>query len=334
MRGVSLVALASFGAGAACGAVPAKVDGQASPERSSGGTLIERTVGTGADARRYLVYRPAARDEAERLPLVVMLHGCTQDALDFSAGSRMNSVAEERRAIIVYPEQPASAHPQKCWNWYDPAHQRRDAGEPASIAQVTRDAVREFRADSTRIYIAGISAGAAMAVLTAVSYPDLFAAVASHSGVEYRAATSIPQALSVMQQGGPPPSAQADSARAAMGGRGHLMPIIILHGSADAVVRPVNSQQLYEQWRQMQRATEGSGAREAREEEERGEANGYAYTRWRVRDGTGRLLVERWLVEGLGHKWSGGSEAGSYADPRGPDASRELLRFLLEHRRS
>ncbi|CAN5887242.1 hypothetical protein BH23GEM7_BH23GEM7_33030 [soil metagenome] len=280
---------------AADGAVPA-------PARGSSHVLAKEYAGE-VGARRYLLFVPASYDGTAELPLVVMLHGCTQDAEDFARGTRMNALAEEYGFLVAYPEQPQSAHPQKCWNWYAPEHQQREAGEPALVAGITREVMREHRVDPARVFVAGISAGAAMSVIMAATYPDLYAAAASHSGIGYRAAEGVPQALAVMREGRSGAAERGALVLAAMGERRRPVPLLLFHGAADPVVSPLNASQLEEQW---------SAASAA--------------------EGT-EPVVESRIVEGLGHAWSGGSPEGSYTDAAGPDASREIVRFFLAHPR-
>jgi poly(hydroxyalkanoate) depolymerase family esterase len=275
-----------------------------------------------AGARRYRLFVPARLPAGPR-PLVVMLHGCTQDPDDFARGTRFNTLAAEAGVLVAWPEQPQARHGQKCWNWYDPAHQAAAGGEPALIAGITREVMAAHAVDPARVYLAGVSAGAAMAVNTAAAFPDLYAAVAAHSGVPYRAAAGVAQALAVMHGGSSDPAILAYALQDALGGR--VLPLLAIHGAADAVLVPLNSRQLAGQWAGVLGLT--ASASEHGEEGGRGVER----TRWRGADGTTR--VELLLVEGLGHAWSGGSPEGSYTDPRGPNASRRVLDFLLAQHR-
>jgi poly(hydroxyalkanoate) depolymerase family esterase len=332
---LSLVVLASFGAGTTRGALAQASQPPRSQAAGVEGRIVERTYTAGESSRRYLVYTPSAYDGRRRLPLVVMLHGCTQDAADFARGTRMNVLAESRGVIVAWPEQPQAAHPLKCWNWYEPAHQSRDGGEPALIAGITREAMREFAVDTSRVYLAGISAGGAMALLVAANYPELWTAVAVHSAVEFRAAANAQQALGVMQQGGPSPVEQGDAAFQAMGAQARAIPLIVFHGGADPTVKPVNAEQVFQQWlRTQQRASGHPDTLMTRVDESHGETNGYRWSRALVYDDAEQhVMLERWIVDGLGHKWSGGSPDGTYTDPKGPDAAAEMMRFFLERSR-
>ncbi|MGG5808271.1 extracellular catalytic domain type 1 short-chain-length polyhydroxyalkanoate depolymerase [Falsiroseomonas sp. CW058] len=269
----------------------------------------------GGGRRDYRLYIPAALPAGAAPPLLVMLHGCTQTPEDFAAGTRMNALAEEHGLLVAWPAQSQAANAQRCWNWFNPDDQRRDGGEPALIAGITRQVIRDHGADGRRVYVAGLSAGGAKAAIMGMAYPDLYAAVGVHSGLACGAARDIPSAFAAMRQGAAAP--------AAPGGR--VVPTIVFHADRDTTVHPVNGDQVIAQ----------SGAAGLRREEETGrQPGGHAWRRTLHRDADGRVLLEQWLVQGGGHAWSGGSPAGSYTDPRGPDASRAMLRFFLDHRRA
>ena len=279
--------------------------------------------------RPYRLFIPA--DLRADAPLVVLLHGCTQDAAEFAAATRMNEYAAEAGAIVVYPEQPASANPQKCWNWFLPAHQTRGAGEPGIIAGIADSLARAHRADPRRVYIGGLSAGAAMAVITAVAYPDRFAAVAAHSGIGWGVATNVASGLAAMRSGGASSDSLVQAMRTAMGPHARPLPIFILHGTADAVVTPRASRVLLDQFAGLNRLLEPRG------DELRGmsfaEAGGRRYERVTVNGTNNRVAIEAWFIDSLGHALSGGATGARWTDPIGPNAAREMLRFFLEHPR-
>jgi poly(hydroxyalkanoate) depolymerase family esterase len=250
-----------------------------------------------------------------------MLHGCTQSPDDFAAGTGMNLLAEADGFLVVYPEQAASANPSKCWNWFQAADQQRDQGEPALIAGITRQVMAEYRVDPGRVYVAGLSAGGAMAAILAASYPDLYAAVGVHSGLAPGSAHDLPSAFQVMQHGGP----------AGRAGAGRALPLILFQGDSDSTVHPSNADYLVRQWASAAGPVTSGGTAPTVTVHQGRVAGGRDYTRAIYRDGQGQTLVEQWTVHGAGHAWSGGSRHGSYTDPAGPDASRELVRFFREH---
>jgi poly(hydroxyalkanoate) depolymerase family esterase len=278
-----------------------------------GTSFITGSFRSADGSRNYKLFVPSHLQE-KPLPLVVMLHGCTQSPDDFAAGTRMNFLAEERNCFVVYPEQPSGANQSKCWNWFRTGDQQRDGGEPSLIAGITRQVMRDYPIDPKRVYIAGLSAGGAAAAIMAATHPDLYAAVGIHSGLACGAASDLPSAFVAMRQGGG--SKIADG--------GPAVPTIVFHGDRDTTVHPNNGDRIVEQ----------SAARVAglKAKVIDGQVpHGHAYTRTNLADAAGRAISEHWNVHGAGHAWSGGSPAGSYTDPRGPDATREMLRFFLEH---
>ena len=270
----------------------------------AGAEFLSGTFTGPAGTRPYRLYVPSHR--RAKAPLVVMLHGCTQTAEDFAAGTRMNEVAEAEGVLVLYPVQVASANAQRCWNWFNPGDQQRDSGEPSVIAGMTRQVMASYDIDPARVFAAGLSAGGAQAAILASAYPDLFAAIGVHSGLACGAASDMVSAFSAMHQG--------------KAGRGqHAVPTIIFHGDSDRTVNIRNAGEVAAQ----------TGASGAAEVEQGKAAGGMAYTRSVQRDSDGRARLEQWVVHGAGHAWSGGSREGSYTEPAGPDASREILRFFL-----
>jgi len=282
--------------------------------------------------RRYRLFVPASYDGSREVPLVVMLHGCTQDPDDFARGTRMNEVAEEHGFLVAYPEQTAAGNPQKCWSWFDPAHQGRGRGEPEDVARIAREVMAARRVDPARVYVAGVSAGGAMALILAANYPELFAAAGSHSGVAFRAAGGVQEALRAMQRGAADTAGLGAAVARAMGERARPVPVIVFHGGADPVVRPVNAEQTAVQWAAFS-GIAGAPLRASDDEERDPDGDGFRPARTRFLDARGRAVLEAWVVPGLGHAWSGGSAEGTFTETRGPDASREMMRFFLEHPR-
>jgi len=261
----------------------------------------------------------------------VLLHGCTQDPDDIARGTRIAEHAEREGFLALLPEQPASANPKKCWNWYDPAHQARDAGEPSLIDGMTAQVAHDYAVDPARVHLAGISAGAGMASLVAVAYPERWASLALHSGLAWRAATNVMEALGAMAKGAADADALGVAAYEAMGSRARAIPTLVVHGAKDAVVNPINGTQGARQW--VVTDARALGVERLASVESAGEENGYGFTRVLYRDVAGATVVEELTVRELGHAWSGGSIAGTFTDERGPDATREIVRFFREHPR-
>lgn len=292
-----------------------------SPVQTSG-QFVEKTYTNRAGTRSYQLYIPSGYT-GQAVPLVIMLHGCTQTSRNFAAGTRMNGHAEGETFLVAYPEQEISANGSKCWNWFQQTDQHRDMGEPSLIAGITQQIMSDYHVDGRRVYIAGLSSGGAMAAIMAATYPDLYAAVGVHSGLAYGAAHDLPSAFAAMVQG-------TDQ------GAQHLtesIPLIVFHGDSDTTVAPVNADYLLDQWLRGTSNGQDSMQRAARDVKmERGQvANGHAYTRTIYHDSSGRAIIEKWMVHQAGHAWSGGSPSGSYTDPKGPDASAEMVRFFTEH---
>ncbi len=258
------------------------------------------------------------------MPLVVMLHGCTQDADDFAAGTRMNALADAKGFFVLYPEQSARANPSRCWNWFRTSDQLREDGEPSIIADITRDVASAHDIDRGRIHIAGMSAGAAMAVIMGSMYPDLYTAVGAHSGLGYGAASDLASALQAMKRGH---EAGGELDRAPT--PGGLTPTIVFHGDRDQTVHRRNGEQILRPWTSAAAQPAGDGAHLLTIHQDQ-VPGGHASTRYVYRDVDGRQVAEGWSVHGLGHAWSGGDPAGSYTDPKGPDASAEMIRFFAD----
>ena len=291
----------------------------------------EHTYTGSAGTRLYKLFIPSAY-RGQPLPLVVMLHGCTQTPDDFATGTRMNMLAEERQCFIVYPAQPQTANMSKCWNWFKASNQRRDQGEPAIIAGLVRELLLTYGLDHERVYVGGLSAGGAMAVILGRTYPELFAAVGAHSGLPYAAAHDLPSAFAAMHQGGTsdPNVAPCEIPQAWRG----EVPTIVFHGDLDTTVHPSNGEKVVSQSVGASAFNAGDGAAAATEETcAGGTPGGHFYTRRLYKDVTGKVVGEYWLVHGAAHAWFGGDPRGSYTDPKGPDASSEMIRFFLERAR-
>jgi len=286
------------------------------------GKFIDGAYTGTAGTRNYKLYIPS-RFTGQALPLLIMLHGCTQTPVDFATGTRMNVLAEKELFLVAYPAQASSANGSKCWNWFQAAHQQRGAGEPSLIAGITQQIMSNYPVDASRVYIAGLSSGGAMAATMAATYPDLYAAVGVHSGVAHGSVQDLPSALKAMKQGAPRQARPLPTA----------IPLIVFHGDSDTTVAPNNADRILDQWLQTTSAGDRSSNRSVREiiVEPGQVAGGHDYTRAIYVNTTGRTIAEKWVIHQAGHAWSGGNSNGSFTDSKGPDASAAMMRFFIDH---
>jgi poly(hydroxyalkanoate) depolymerase family esterase len=306
------------------------VDVKEAVDLAGKGRFLSGSCTNHAGTRAYKLYIPSGYT-GQALPLVVMLHGCTQHPDDFAAGTAMNAAAEDNNCFVVYPAQTKTANGSNCWNWFNAGDQRRDHGEPAIIADITRAIIREYAIDTSSVYVAGLSAGGAMAAVMGATYPELYAAIGIHSGLPYAVAHDMPSAFAAMKNRKIKASARRAKCKAPTP-FGHTMPVIVFHGDRDTTVDPENGGLALAQCVPSVDAAAGTNASI---KEERGTVpNGRAYTRTVLHDAHGKAVAEKWIVHGAGHAWSGGSNRGTYTDPQGPDATREMLRFFYTHRRN
>lgn len=303
----------------------ARADSASARPQAPAGAFVSGTFANSAGRRAYKIYVPPGHQD-EALPLVVMLHGCRQDPDDFAAGTGMNQLAESMRCLVLYPQQERGANGANCWNWFGAAHQAGTGGEPAILAGMTRQVLRDYGADPDRVYVAGLSAGGAMAAILAAEFPDLYAAVGIHSGLPAGAAHDAASAFAIMKNAGKagalPPYRRS-------------VPAIVFHGDRDRTVVPANGRAALAQSMALQADADGALRWPGEVETVAGiSGSGRGYTRRIYRGGDGQAMAEHWQVHGAGHAWSGGRRAGKFTDPKGPDASREMLRFFFEHPRS
>lgn len=284
------------------------------PRESRPGQFIDGYHVNAAGRRDYKLYVPGSvADTSTPAPLLVMLHGCTQDPEDFATGTQMNVLAEEIGCLVLYPAQSKGANPSRCWNWFNAVDQRRDEGEPSIIAGMTRSIMASHAVDPGQVYVAGLSAGGAMATIMGTLYPDLYAAVGVHSGLPFASANDLSSALAAMK---------GDFRRSKASEQ--PLPIIVFHGDRDTTVHPANGEEVVAQGAR-HLATSGMA--------EPGHVpDGHAYTRTLYPDDDGTVRAEHWVVHGAGHAWFGGNARGSYTDGKGPDASREMMRFFRTQR--
>ncbi|WP_229513035.1 PHB depolymerase family esterase [Massilia sp. AB1] len=282
---------------------------QAKADPRAPGRFIDGSFSCGAGTRHYKLYIPAQPAKQPRA-LVVMLHGCTQNPDDFATGTAMNALAEEHGCLVLYPAQDKGANHNGCWNWFETAHQAREQGEPAILAGMTRQVMAEHEADPARVFVAGLSAGGAMAAILGAEYPDLYAAVGVHSGLPAGSARDMMSGLKAMREPG-----KAKRLRKGVAA-------IVIHGDADHLVNAGNGEAVLGQFLKAQAAP-------LHKHSEAHDHAGRRCTRSTWRDEGGRTVLEHWQLHGAGHAWSGGNPAGSHTDASGPSASAEMLRFFL-----
>jgi poly(hydroxyalkanoate) depolymerase family esterase len=293
--------------------------------RGQPGEFVTRSYSNESGTRAYKLYVPETYT-AEPLPLIVMLHGCTQSPDDFAAGTRMNQLADKHGLLVAYPAQSANANGSRCWNWFNPKDQVPDRGEPSLIAGITREVASLYPVNEQGIFVAGLSAGAAMAVILGATYPELYAAVGAHSGLPYGAAYDVPSAFAAMRGSAAPISHGGGPSRTSTPQMQRRLPTIVFHGDQDPIVNAANGNAIVAQAIAHGAASNGPLTKSV---QQRKSVNGREFTAIVYRDSALHPFVEEWLLHGAGHAWSGGCSDGSYTDASGPDASAEMIRFFL-----
>lgn len=298
-------------------------------ETRKAGRYIDDSYENSAGKRNYKLYIPGGYT-GQPVPLIIMLHGCAQTAEDFARGTRMDRYAEQNTFLVAYPKETLGPNRLNCWSWFDPDDQKREQGEPSIIAGLTRQIMSRYAVDPDRVYVAGISAGAAMAVVLGAAYPDLYAAIGVHSGVEYAGAHNLLSALKATRVGGPDPRRNRLWHDSTPGQPQRFVPLILFHGDKDPVANRINAEQIAKQW--VLAHGEASGAQGLHTGATKAQVpGGREYTKTIYSDDAGRDIMEKWIVHEAGHAWSGGDSRVMFMDPHGPNASAEMVRFFLQH---
>jgi poly(hydroxyalkanoate) depolymerase family esterase len=316
------------------------------PPRAQAGDWVSGSASNSAGTRNYQLWVPSGQqnnNKGKPVSLVMMLHGCMQTPQDLAAISGMNSVADKNNFLVVYPEQTKEANPLRCWNWFDSKHQARDSGEPSLLAAIVSQVGSTYNIDAQRVYVAGISAGGAMAVVTGATYPDVFSGIGVSSGLAFKAGSDVQSGLAAMKQGAADPKQLGLEAFKSMREswadlpalNKRRMPVIVFHGDADPYLNPVNADQLIAQWAKANDYLDDGKDNDSVKAQpsktiEGSVPEGRSYTKSIYKDGASHLLMEKWIVKGMGHAWSGSPVASPFADPKGPNASEEMWRFFRE----
>jgi len=295
----------------------AKASPASAPVKPEPATYLERTHSCSSGTRDFKLYLPARHPGGPK-GLIVMLHGCTQNPDDFAAGTNMNVIAQRHGLAVAYPEQTRGHNGASCWNWFTPSNQSRGRGEPAILAGLAEGLMQEFELGRTRVFVAGLSAGGAMAVILADTYPDVFSAAGVHSGLPRGSARSVMSAMTAMNNGGTAAVSSASQRRLAAK-TSEKARRIIFQGDADTTVHPSNAPQI---------VIGAVGDRKPSQVSPKSAAGRhYIRSDYVLPDGT--VDVELWQIKGAGHAWSGGKPGGTFTDTKGPDASAEMVRFFL-----
>ena len=294
---------------------------------------------------KYKLYVPGEYNSDKESPLLVMLHGCGQDPDDFAAGTNMNTLAEKENFLVLYPDMNhlfnpldlAGYNPFGCWNWFLDKNQHRGKGHPKLIYEIINEVKSKYKIDSNQVYAVGLSAGGSLACILGATYPDVFNGIGICSGVVYGAANvyfltdpMADEAKKRMEKGVPDPYACGKSAFQEMGENKKKMRVIVFHGICDTIVHPINGQQVITQWAQTNFLVDGGiGQADVTPALVKSDIiNGKSYTQQIYHDGDGEPQLELWMIDQMGHAWSGGSPNGSFTDSSGPNATEIIWNFL------
>ncbi|MBY8870364.1 PHB depolymerase family esterase [Micromonospora sp. PLK6-60] len=298
------------------------------PARAATGTWFAGSYANLAGIRDYHGYVPSSYRPGTPMPLLVALHGCTENDVGFDVLTGFSALAERRGFLVVFPDQSTLANPAQCWNWPLSSNQHRGRGEPSIIAGITELVRSRWTVDPARTYVTGVSAGGVMSVIMAVTYPDLYAAAATVAGCEYEC-----DVLRLRS----PDQAGLDAWRE-MGARARPVPVLVFQGGADPVVAPATADRIVGQWAQTDDLAydglDDGDVTATPSRIERGQVpGGRTYTRSVHHGPDGTVLIEKYLIDGAGHVYPGGCSCSLYGDPTGPDASGLSWDFFLAHPR-
>lgn len=317
------------------GLLPACGNSDSMGNAAGGGSFKRYSHTNTAGTRTYKLYVPASYS-GEALPLIVDLHGCSSNADEEARWSRFNELAERFNVLVAYPEQSPEANGNRCWNWFLEEHYHRDAGEPLLIAGITREVMAGWAVNPQRVYVAGISAGGAMSVIMAATYPDLYAAAMVYAGCQYQGGATCMGAGATL-----PAEESGRRAYEAMGSRARVVPVLVIQGDTDPLVPPANAERVVQQFLASDDwadngANDGSVNRNRSATRSGQKPGGRSYDIDDYTDAAGCLLAQRWLIQGMGHAWSNATPNGSprdaaLTDPLGPDVSTPTLEFFLSH---
>jgi len=290
--------------------------------------------------RSYKVFLPSNHSESTnhgKIPVIIALHGCMQDSESFAAGTRLNEWAEKLGFAVYYPEQSKFFNIYNCWNWFLPTNQMKNTGEAELIMGGLKKVTREFSLNKDKTFLLGMSSGGAVVSILANCYPRSFQAVATHHGTMYKAASDVFSAKEVVYNGSkiaPEVAAAKGYSCSGFTPKKNPLPAVIIHGSRGAVMRAIHATQVESELRIFNDYLDNGIRDNSLDDEMTFEKftpdNLYSYdvVTWSHR---GRPYIKRYMIETLGHAWSGGDNQYEFNDPHGPDATKIILDFFSEY---